>query len=149
MVIPGSTSGSTSAGAVCLAVGALALLAGHSWSLLLLVPAHVAMAGRLWPQVAIAGSGDPLPIVALSIVLVTMIPTVALSAMAMPQIVATLLPDRSPRVRSLIVAAGALSLALALILPAFLAPPARSGNAVASAKPAPPEGPTVAVAPPR
>jgi hypothetical protein len=125
LVIPGAGTGSTPAGAVLLAVGALALLAGHTWGLLVLVPAHIAIAGRLWPQVAIAGTGDALPIAALAIVLVTMIPTVALSAMAMPGIVATLFPEQSPRRRSLLVAAGALCLAAALVVPALTARSAR------------------------
>src|SRR5688572_32611132 len=109
MVVPGAANAAGAAGAACLALGALALLAGHTWGLLVLMPAHVALAGRFWPQVALAGTAqEPLTVAALALVLVTMIPTVALSALAMPGIVATLLPERSSRVRSLVVGAAAL-----------------------------------------
>src|SRR5262245_6981242 len=131
LVVPGAGTGSTAAGAVCLAVGALALLAGHTWGLLVLVPAHVVIAGRLWPQIAIAGTGDALPVAALAVVLVTMIPTVTLSAMAMPGIVAALFPEQSPRRRAVLVAAGALCLAAALIVPALTA--RRPGGTVQAA----------------
>jgi len=150
MFVPGAANGSSAAGAVLLAVGALALLAGHMWGLLVLVPAHVALAGRLWPQVALAGAGDAMPIAALAVVLVTMVPTVALSAVAMPGIVATLLPERSPRVRSLVVACGALCLAAALIVPAMTTRvPRRGVQADRTAQTAEGAGEAVAVHPKR
>jgi hypothetical protein len=131
----GSTTG---AGATTLAVGALALLAGHTWGLLVMVPAHVVLVGRLWPAIAIASSGD-LSIgetAAIAVVLTTALPTLILGAVALPGIVGHLLPERSPRLRAMVVAGGALALAAALILPALSVPPRTSTTAVARAVPA-------------
>ncbi len=149
MFVPGA-GGSSAAVGVLLAVGALALLAGHAWGLLVLMPAHVALAGKLWPQVALAGTSDTPSVAALAVVLVTMVPTVALSAVAMPGIVATLLPERSPRARSLVVAAGALCLAAALIVPAVaVRAPRRAVQADRGVQVAGPAGEAVAVRPKR
>jgi hypothetical protein len=127
MVTPGA-GGTTGAGATCLAVGALALLAGHTWGLLVLVPAHVVLVGRLWPAVALpaAGAAEAGSTAAIAVVLVTALPTLALSAVALPAIIAHILPDRTARGRSFLVAAGALALAAALIVPAVVESSRRS-----------------------
>lgn len=117
-----NAGGSTGAGATCLAVGALALLAGHTWGLLVLVPAHVAIVGRLWPTIAIGPSALPSgDVAAVTVVLVAFVPVLALGAVALPGIIGHLLPDRTPRARALVVSSGALLLAAALVVPAFMA----------------------------
>lgn len=132
MVTP-VAGGTTGAGAACLAVGALALLAGHTWGLLVLVPAHVAIVGRLWPQIPTLGSSE---VAAVAVVLVSFLPVLALGAALLPGIIAHLLPDRTPRTRALVVSSGALLLAAALIVPAFLTRGTTAGKDLA-AKPTP------------
>ncbi len=115
LLLPG---GKTGAGAALLAVGALALLAGHTWGLMVSIPAHITLVGRVWPELAHV-STEPAPhTVALAVVLVTALPALALIAVVLPQIAQQLLPDRTRRTRSLFVAGSALALAAALILPA-------------------------------
>ena len=121
LIIPGATS-TTAAGAALLAVGALAILAGHTWGLMVSIPSHVTIVGQVWPGLALShhASGTPLGAAAIAIVLVTALPALALTAVVLPQIGVHLLGDRSPRTRSLFVAGSALALAAALIVPALL-----------------------------
>lgn len=53
--LPGAAS-QTAGMAVILAVGAIALLAGHRWSLMIVVAAQVLILGKVWP-IALHGSG--------------------------------------------------------------------------------------------
>ncbi|MBI4509682.1 MAG: hypothetical protein HY698_08585 [Deltaproteobacteria bacterium] len=123
LVVPGASTTAT-AGATVLAVGALALLAGHTWGLLVVVPSHLTLVGRLWPMLALSSPsqsppGGDLEAFAISMVLVTALPGLVLAATLLPRITALVLVDRSPRVQSLVVAATAMLLAAALILPAL------------------------------
>jgi hypothetical protein len=125
LALPG-LSPTTSAGASVLAVGALAVLAGHTWGLLVVVASHVTLVGRLWPSLAHAVQGDPgappggvLGEGAIAVVLVTALPALALLALLLPTIVEHVLGRRSPRVKGLAVAGLALLGAVALVLPAF------------------------------
>jgi hypothetical protein len=136
MLVPGS-GGPPAAGAACLAVGALALLAGHTWGLLVVVPAHVVLVGRLWPTIALSGAsvataGETL---AVAVVLATLVPTLAFSAFTLPAVVGHLLPERTRRARSLVVAVGALALAAALVLPALTTPASAGTQQAAQASP--------------
>jgi hypothetical protein len=67
-LVPGVSS-SIAPGAALLAVGALALLAGHAWASIVAAPAHVLLAGR-----AVAGA----PLVTVAIVLLTAVPAARL-----------------------------------------------------------------------
>ncbi len=67
-LFPG-VSASIAPGAALLAVGALALLAGHAWAQIVAAPAHVALAGR-----AVAGA----PTATVAIVLLTGLPAALL-----------------------------------------------------------------------
>src|SRR4051812_39447629 len=51
LALPGTTS-PASAEAAMLAVGAIALLAGHTWGLLVALSSHVPLVGRVWPALA-------------------------------------------------------------------------------------------------
>ena len=116
-------SGTAAAGAALLVVGALALLAGHAWGLMVSIPAHLTLVGRIWPQLALAGTGSKVDMVhaaASAIVIVTAVPALALAAVVLPQIARHLLPAGTRRTRSLVVAGSAAALAAALILPAAL-----------------------------
>jgi hypothetical protein len=112
------TSGTTAAGAALLAVGALALLAGHTWGLMVTIPAHLTLVGRLWPNLSLATiDRSSLRAAATALVLVTALPALALAASVLPQIAQHLLPDATRRARAVVVAGAALALAAALVLP--------------------------------
>jgi hypothetical protein len=117
LLLPGG-SGTTGAGAALLAVGALALLAGHTWGLMVSIPAHITLVGRIWPQLAQVSAAATLRQAAVAVVLVTALPALALTAVVLPEMARHLLPERSQRVRGLFVAGSAVALAAALILPA-------------------------------
>jgi len=114
-------SGTAAAGATLLAVGALALLAGHTWGLMVSIPAHLTLVGRIWPQLSLAAaSASAWRAAATALVIVTAIPALALAAVVLPQIARHLLPGGTPRARRLLVAGTATALAAALILPSAL-----------------------------
>jgi hypothetical protein len=113
-------SGTAAAGAALLAVGALALLAGHTWGLMVSIPSHLTLVGRLWPHLSLAQDADrSLHATATALLLVTAVPALALAAVILPQIAAHLLPRGTPRQRALVVAGSALALAAALIVPSL------------------------------
>lgn len=121
LAIPGATSTATAEGTV-LAVGALALLAGHTWGLIVVVSSHVSLVGRLWPALAqVTPDHEPstLGTSAIAVVLVTALPTLILAALLLPRVAGHLLADKSPRIRALCVGGGALFLAASLVLPAL------------------------------
>ncbi len=119
LALPGA-SGTTAAGATVLAVGALALLAGHGWGLFVSVPSHVTLAGRLWPSLLLQHPGAHHAIAA-AVVLVTALPALALTVVILPQIANHLLADRGPRARTAFVACSAAGLIASLIVPALVA----------------------------
>lgn len=113
-------SGTAAAGAALLAVGALALLAGHTWGLMVSIPSHLTLAGRLWPHLSLAhGADGSVRAAATALILVTAIPAVALSAVILPQIADHLLPRCTRRLRAALVLSSALALAAALVLPSL------------------------------
>jgi|SoiMethySBSTD1v2_1073268.scaffolds.fasta_scaffold204342_3 hypothetical protein len=119
LLVPGATT-STAAGAALLAVGAIALLAGHAWGLLVSIPSHVTLVGRVWPSLTVSSDGSPATAAAVAVVLVTALPALALTAVVLPQISRHVVGDSaSPRVHAAVVAVSALGLAAALIVPAL------------------------------
>lgn len=123
LAIPGTTNTAT-AEATMLAVGALALLAGHTWGLIVVVSSHLSLVGRLWPAIALYAPGQVPPggtlgIGAIAVVLVTALPTIALAALLLPRATQHLLADTTPRTRSLWVAGGMVFLIASLVLPAL------------------------------
>jgi hypothetical protein len=115
LALPGTTSAAT-AEAAMLAVGALALLAGHTWGILVVVTSHVPLVGRVWP--ALAGAPDTASAGAVAIVLVTALPTILLAWQLLPRVIEQVLPGRSARARGLVTAAMAAGLFASLVLPA-------------------------------
>jgi hypothetical protein len=118
LVIPGP-SGTMSAGAALLAVGALAMLAGHTWGLLVSIPSHVTLVGRLWPDLAHPAHVASFHLGAAAVVLVTAVPALALTSVVLPEIAHHLFHDRPRRTQALFVAASAVGLAASLIVPAL------------------------------
>src|SRR5688572_15076757 len=95
LMVPGASNTAT-AGATMLAVGALALLAGHTWGLIVVVSSHITLVGRLWPALALVGPGHSLEggmlgAATISVVLVTALPAIGLSAILLPRMVGHLL----------------------------------------------------------
>ena len=119
LLVPGATT-STAAGAALLAVGAIALLAGHAWGLLVSIPSHVTLVGRVWPSLTVSTDGSSATAAAVAVVLVTALPALALTAVVLPQIARHVVGDAaSPRVHAAVVAISAVGLAASLIVPAF------------------------------
>jgi hypothetical protein len=120
LLVPGATS-TTAAGATLLAVGAIALLAGHAWGLLVSIPSHVTLVGRVWPALTLSSvDGSPGTAAAVAVVLVTALPALALLAVVLPQIARHVVGEEaSPRAHAAFVAVSAVALALAVILPAI------------------------------
>ena len=120
LLVPG-VSGAATAGATLLAVGALAILAGHAWGLFVVLPSHLTLVGRMWPSVnhlhdqhvGSLGTG------AIAVVLVTALPALALSAILMPRVTRHLMGRYAPRRQAAIVGMTALALAAAIIVPAL------------------------------
>jgi hypothetical protein len=71
-VVPGSTSG-LATGASVLALGALALLAGHAWALYIVVPSQMSLVGRLSPEL-LDPFANVLPATMGAVVLLTAVP---------------------------------------------------------------------------
>lgn len=120
LLIPG-VSGAATAGATLLAVGALAILAGHAWGLFVVLPSHLTLVGRLWPSLGHVhdAHASSLGAGAVAVVLVTALPALALSAILLPRITRHVLGRHAPRRQAALVGATALLLAAALIVPAL------------------------------
>jgi hypothetical protein len=100
-----------------LAVGALALLAGHAWGLLIVAAADLILVGALWPLLAF---GDPSRsvTVAAAIALAGALPGLVVFTRTLPGTVELVLGDR-PRFRAHAVAATGILAAVSLVLPVF------------------------------
>jgi hypothetical protein len=127
LALPGTTS-PASAEAAMLAVGALALLAGHTWGLLVALSSHVPLVGRVWPFLTRlhvpgyeAGTADgAITASAIAVVLVTAVPVIVLSMVLFPKLVAHLVPGASRRTHAYATAAVAIALGASLVLPAVI-----------------------------
>lgn len=94
LAIPGVTNAASAEGAV-LAVGALALLAGHGWGLIVVVSSHVSLVGQLCPAVVLRGTipdGGPFGTTAAVVVLLMAVPTIAAGYAARRHVAAWLAP---------------------------------------------------------
>lgn len=122
LLVPGQAS-TTAAGAALLAVGAIALLAGHAWGLMVSIPSHVTLVGRVWPALTagtLSGpSGSSATAAAVAIVIVTALPALALTTVVLPQIATHVLGEQRKRAHGLFVAGSAVALVAALVLPAL------------------------------
>jgi hypothetical protein len=109
-----------SAEAALLAVGALALLAGHTWGLLVALSSHVPLVGRVWPSLGSLGGADhEVAAGAVAVVLVTAVPVIVLSSLLFPRLIHHIAPRASERTQGLLTAGLAVTLAASLVLPAL------------------------------
>jgi len=118
LALPGPT-GNAAAIASVLIIGALALLAGHTWGLLVVAAADVLLLGHVWPLIAFSGAGGAQGALAAATALVSALPGLALLGVALPALVDVVLDEPSERIRSAGVATFAVGAALALVLPAL------------------------------
>jgi hypothetical protein len=118
MALPGPT-GHSSEIATVLAVGALAMLAGHAWGLLVVVTADAMMLGALWPVLAFPEAQTSTGVAIATIVLLTALPGIALLGRTVPRTVEMVVGPRSARFRSAGVACCAVLLAVWVALPVF------------------------------
>ena len=111
--LPGAAS-QTAGMAVILAVAAIALLAGHRWSLMIIVAAQVLILGKVWP-IALHGSGmvEGAAIVATLCAL----PSLVLLRKTVPTIVELLVGKRSAPVNTTAYRACSVLVGVWLLLP--------------------------------
>src|SRR5262245_59911779 len=88
LAIPGATNTATAEGTM-LAVGALALQAGHTWGLIVVVSSHMSLVGRVWPTLALVTpehQPGTLGTSAIAVILVTALPTLILAGLLLPRV---------------------------------------------------------------
>ena len=106
-----------------LAIGALALLAGHSWGLPVVTLVEVVLLGRLWPLIVYDWPPAPAVQIATYTALVGALPGLVLLRHGLPRAVELLLGRQcAPRVRTLGVALGAALSGVGLLLPLWQLP---------------------------
>lgn len=118
IALPGSAQ--TAEIASILAIGALALLAGHGWGLPVVTVVDVVLLGRLWPLVIYDWPPGPAVQVAVYTALLGALPGLFLLRRTLPRAVELVLGVRcSPRAHLAGVACGAVLSGLWLILPVW------------------------------
>jgi hypothetical protein len=117
LALPGPTGPATAIASV-LVLGALALLAGHTWGLLVVATANVLLVGHVWPVLAFSG-GSAFGTAAAATALLSALPGLTFLGVAMPALVDVVLDSPSERVRSAGVAMCHVGAVLALVLPAL------------------------------
>lgn len=101
-----------------LAIGALALLAGHGWGLPVVTVVEVVLLGRLWPLFVYDWPPAPAVQIATYTALLGALPGLVLLRHGLPRAVELILGTRcAPRVRALGVGLGAALSGLGLVLP--------------------------------
>ena len=113
-----TTSGNLSEIAAVLAVGALAMLAGHRWGLLIVVIADVMLIGRMWPIVAFPDHQTTASVAIAIVALLSTLPGVVLLGRTMPKTVEVLL-GRHSHLHSTGVVCCSIFLAVWVVIPAF------------------------------
>ncbi|HWN68593.1 MAG TPA: hypothetical protein VNM90_13240 [Haliangium sp.] len=101
-----------------LAIGALALLAGHGWGLPVVTLVEVVLLGRLWPLIVYDGPPAPAVQIAMYTALLGALPGLVFLRHGLARAVELILgPQCAPRVRAAGVALGAGLSGLGLLLP--------------------------------
>jgi len=118
MLPPGPTGQATEIATV-LVVGALAILAGHGWGLLVVVIADAMLMGRVWPIIAFPDSQTSLAVGSATLALLCAVPGLVLLRRVLPRAVALLLGPRPRHWHEAAVASAAILLAIWVVLPAF------------------------------
>jgi hypothetical protein len=119
MAIPGYQADIAEVSAI-LAIGALALLAGHRWGILIVAAADLLLIGHVWPVAAFADRPEPYARIAACTAMLGALPGLLVFSRTLPHTVSLLLGPRLARARG---AGTALCSAAALI---FLTSPAIS-----------------------
>lgn len=132
--LPGPT-GQEAGIASILAVGAIALLAGHRWGLFIAAVAAVGLLGKVWPIVAAPGT-SAWGLVAAWAAIATAVPGVVLFFAALPRIVELAIGRREGRVHRAGTVAFAVAAAAWLLAPGLTTSAELRATRVASA-PAP------------
>lgn len=104
--------------AAVLAVGCLALLAGHAWGLLIVAVADLLLVAALWPLLVFHGHTTAVTVAAV-VALLGALPGVALLRRTLPGTVELVLGTRAARFRSTAVALTSVLAAVWMILPIF------------------------------
>ena len=117
MVLPGPSSGVTQIAAI-LAVGSLALFAGHRWGLMVVGVADVLLLGQIWPLLAF-GHNPPWTWATAGVALTCAIPGVFIAVLTLPRMVELVLGPCTDRQHSAGVTCCAVLLAVGLVLPAL------------------------------
>lgn len=112
--LPGSTS-QIAGIAVILAVAALAMLAGHRWSLIIIVAAQIMILGKVWPIAFHAGS--TLVAVAAIVATVCALPGLILLRKTVPTTVELFAGKRSRRVNNMTYRVCSVLVAVWLLMP--------------------------------
>jgi hypothetical protein len=118
MLLPG-TLGQSSEIAAVLAVGALAMLAGHKWALLIVALADAMLVGRVWPVIAFPEHQSSVAVAIAMFALLAAVPGLVQLGRTMPRTVDVIIGTRSPRVHSAGVLCSSLLLAAWVVAPAF------------------------------
>lgn len=113
--IPGRTGNPAEIAAV-LAVGAIAMMAGHGWGLLVVTSAELLLLGTIWPTLAFPPDHGSAAALATYTAVVAALPGLVLLGPTLPQIAEVLLGARSGRTRPALAGVTVLA-AIALVLP--------------------------------
>lgn len=97
LVLPGPANEATGVASV-LALGSLALLAGHQWGAVVVSVADLALVGKLWPAVFLNADA---PELFATIAFALAIPGLILFAVTLPTTAETILGKTSPRTQEL------------------------------------------------
>ena len=118
MLLPGAMGQSPEIAAV-LAVGAIAMLAGHKWALLVVALADAMLVGRVWPIIAFPDHQSSLAVGIAMVALLAAVPGLVQLGRTMPRTVDIIIGTRSPRVHSASVLCSSVLLAAWVVAPAF------------------------------
>jgi hypothetical protein len=117
LLVPGVGSTVSAEGAL-LALAALAALSGHRWGNVVILATHVPLAGRLFTLATENPRSSVASHLALSLVLMTLVPTVLWSVQLVPQLVREMWPQAPRRLRRIGVVAILSLLLVSLVAPA-------------------------------
>lgn len=101
-VLPLPTVGVTPEVAATLAVGAIALLAGHRWGLAVVVLADIAQIGALWPRAFLHDPPSTMAQLGVAIGIAGALPGLILLGRAAPELAELVLGHSSPRGQTLV-----------------------------------------------
>jgi hypothetical protein len=148
MAIPGYHADIAEVSAI-LAVGALALLAGHRWGLLIVAAADLLLLGYVWPVLAFGDRPESWARLAAGTAVLGALPGLLVFSRTLPHTLDLLAGRRLERLRPAGAALGSLAALLWLSAPAIshLRTPTAQAPAIAATSPAPAASPPAAAPP--